>query len=87
MAKAQPKKTQSGNDFFFKIAKLKSGQKMAILIGVVIVVLGGFYYFYYQPHADKVASLKAEIDQLTASVHSEQTAINKHKPIAEYLPR
>jgi type IV pilus assembly protein PilO len=85
MAKAQPKKTQSGNDFFFKIAKLKSGQKLAILIGCAILVLGGFYYLYYQPHTTTVANLQGEIDQLTGAVAAEQSSINKHKPIAEYV--
>jgi type IV pilus assembly protein PilO len=85
MAKAQPKKTQSGNDFFFKIAKLKSGQKMAILIGCIVLVLGGFYYLFYQPHTAKVTALQGEIDQLTGAVSAEQSSINKHKPIAEYV--
>ncbi|MDR2349862.1 MAG: type 4a pilus biogenesis protein PilO [Deltaproteobacteria bacterium] len=85
MAKAQPKKTQSGNDFFFKIAKLKSGQKTAILIAFMLAVLGGFYYFYYQPYNDKLTQLNAEIAQLTETARAEQTVINKHKPIAEYI--
>jgi Tfp pilus assembly protein PilO len=40
---------------------------------------------YYQPFTAKVTSLEGEIANLNSQVSTEQTNINKHKPIAEYL--
>ncbi|MDR2199932.1 MAG: type 4a pilus biogenesis protein PilO [Deltaproteobacteria bacterium] len=85
MAKAQAKKSDSGSDFFSKISKLKSGQKTAILIGSVAALLAAFYLLYFQPYNDSKMALKAEIDGLNASIKTEQTNVNKHKPIAAYV--
>ncbi|MDR2612423.1 MAG: type 4a pilus biogenesis protein PilO [Deltaproteobacteria bacterium] len=84
MAKAQPKKAQN-DDFFSKIAKLKSGAKKGILAGGVAALLGGFYLMYYQPYSDQVSQLTGEAEQLKASADAEKTSINKHKPIGEYV--
>jgi Tfp pilus assembly protein PilO len=84
MAKAKPK-PQSGSQFFSKIAKLKKGQKMGILIAGLAVVLVGFYLLYYQPYDDELAGLKSEVDGLNSSISTEEGNIKRHTPIKEYI--
>jgi Tfp pilus assembly protein PilO len=85
MAKAQQQKSQSGNNFFTKIAKLKTGAKMGILFGGIVAVIGGFYLLYYQPYQLAAQTLRTEVEQLKGQVTTEQQNINRHKPIAQYL--
>jgi Tfp pilus assembly protein PilO len=85
MAKAQTKKADGGNDFFTKISKLKPGQKLGILIGAVAAMIGGFYMLYFQPYGINKTALTAEIEALNGSITTEQTNLNKHKPIAQYV--
>jgi type IV pilus assembly protein PilO len=85
MAKAQPKSTRTDENFFSKIAKLKSGAKKGILIGGVVALAAGFYLLYYQPYSDQVTALTGEIEQLTQAVQAEELNIKRHKPIAKYI--
>jgi Tfp pilus assembly protein PilO len=85
MAKAQAKTSQSGDNFFSKIAKLKSGAKNGILAGGIAVLAGGFYMQYWQPYDDNRKSLEGEVAQLTEAVGAEKRNIAKHKPIAKYV--
>ncbi|MDR1165792.1 MAG: type 4a pilus biogenesis protein PilO [Deltaproteobacteria bacterium] len=86
MAKAPAaQKAQSGNNFFTKIAKLKSGPKFGILIGGAVAVIAAFYLLYYQPYNDQVAALTAEVEGLKSSVTTEQQNINKHAPLSQYV--
>ncbi|MDR2406291.1 MAG: type 4a pilus biogenesis protein PilO [Deltaproteobacteria bacterium] len=84
MAKAQTKKADSG-DFFTKISKLKSGQKLGILIGSAVAIIVAFYMLYFQPYTDQKTALNSEIATLNTNISTEQTNVNKHKPIAKYV--
>ncbi|MDR2340674.1 MAG: type 4a pilus biogenesis protein PilO [Deltaproteobacteria bacterium] len=83
MAKAQVKKSDA--DFFTKISKLKSGQKTGILVGAAALLIVAFYMLYYQPYTQQKTALNGEIGTLNEGISTEQTAVNKHKPIAQYV--
>jgi type IV pilus assembly protein PilO len=85
MARAQTKKADSGGDFFTKISKLKSGQKMGILIGSAVALIVAFYMLYYQPYNTQKIQLNSEISTLNSNISTEQTNVNKHKPIEKYV--
>jgi type IV pilus assembly protein PilO len=85
MAKAKGKKLEGGKDFFSKVAKLKRGQKLGILVGAVVALLAGFYMLYYQPYNDQKTALGSEIEGLKSSISTEQKNVNNHKPLAQYV--
>jgi type IV pilus assembly protein PilO len=85
MAKAQAPKPKKGSDFFSKVSGLKFGAKLAILLGGLMVLAAAFYNFYLTPWKDKVTALAGEIATLEEAIKTEQTKINRHKPIADYV--
>jgi Tfp pilus assembly protein PilO len=85
MAKAQAQKAKKGPDFFSKVASLKRGAKVGILVGGLVAMAAGFYTMYLTPWQQKRAALQTEVDGLTQSIATEQGNINKHKPIADYV--
>jgi Tfp pilus assembly protein PilO len=85
MAKAQPKKTQGGDDFFTKVSKLKSGAKKGILVGGLVALIAGFYMMYFQPYSDQIVNMTGEVAQLTQSVEAEKQGIQKHQEIDKYV--
>ncbi|MDR1656925.1 MAG: type 4a pilus biogenesis protein PilO [Deltaproteobacteria bacterium] len=85
MAKAQAQKQKKGPDFFTKIAGLKKQAKLAILVLSVIAAGAAFYMLYYTPWLESKTALEGELGNLASSIQSEQTNINKHKPIAQYI--
>ena len=85
MAKAQAQKSKKGPDFFSKVAGLKFGAKLAILLGGLAALGAGFYTVYLTPWKEKIVSLSTEIATLDAAIKTEQTNINRHLPIADYI--
>ncbi|MDR0355253.1 MAG: type 4a pilus biogenesis protein PilO [Deltaproteobacteria bacterium] len=85
MARGPAQKSTGGPDFFSKVAKLKKGAKVGILMGVVIAALALFYYMYYSPWQAEVAVLEGEVATLEQSVKTEQQNINKHNSIKDYI--
>ncbi|MDR1486558.1 MAG: type 4a pilus biogenesis protein PilO [Deltaproteobacteria bacterium] len=86
MAKAQAvKKTKKGSDFFSKIAGLKKGAKIAILVAGIVAAIAVFYMLYYTPWEAQVATLTREVASLNEQIKTETANINKHKPIADYI--
>jgi type IV pilus assembly protein PilO len=85
MAKAQAQKPKKGPGFFSKVAALKKGAKIGILFGGLIALGAAFYTMYFSPWQEKVKALAGEVATLTSSISTEQSNINKHRPIAEYV--
>ncbi|MDR2455695.1 MAG: type 4a pilus biogenesis protein PilO [Deltaproteobacteria bacterium] len=85
MAKAQAQKAKKGPDFFTKVAGLKFGAKLAILIAALAALGGGFYMMYVTPWTERTKALAAEIGTLESAIKTEQGNINRHKRIDEYI--
>ena len=86
MAKAPAQKPKKGPNFFSKVAALKKGAKVAILVAGLAAMGAAFYFMMVTPWKEKVAKLDADIAETTKKVAEQQGKINKHKPIAEYVP-
>jgi Tfp pilus assembly protein PilO len=84
MAKAKAQQVQK-QDFFSKIAKLKKGAKAGILAASVAALIAAFYFMYYSPWQAKVAGLESEVASLGSQITAEQTNLNKHKTIEEFI--
>ncbi|MDR0548388.1 MAG: type 4a pilus biogenesis protein PilO [Deltaproteobacteria bacterium] len=84
MAKAPAQKPKSKDDFFLKIAKIKTGAKIGILLGGLALVVGLFYFQFYAPYEQKVATLNASIAELKKQQNDETNNIKKYKPIDNY---
>ncbi|MDR1295879.1 MAG: type 4a pilus biogenesis protein PilO [Deltaproteobacteria bacterium] len=85
MAKAQAQKAQKGPDFFSKIAKLTKGAKAGILFACMAAVAAAFYFLHYEPWSASVTRLDNEVKSLNEQVTAEQTNLNKHKAVEEYI--
>jgi Tfp pilus assembly protein PilO len=85
MAKAQAQKSKKGPDFFSKVAGLKTGAKVAILLAGLAALGAAFYTMYVTPWREKVATLTTEIQTLEGNINTEQGNINRHRPIADYV--
>lgn len=85
MAKAQAQKSAKGPDFFSKVAGLKTGAKVGILMGGLVLMGVVFYLYVLTPWQQKTVALAGEIQQLDATIKTEQGNINRHKPIADYI--
>ncbi|MDR2443086.1 MAG: type 4a pilus biogenesis protein PilO [Deltaproteobacteria bacterium] len=86
MAKAQQAtKSSKGPDFFSKVAGLKKQVKIVILVLSLVGLSAFFYTTYYTPWEQQVVTLTTEIATLANTARTEQNAIDKHKPIVEYI--
>ncbi|MDR2142682.1 MAG: type 4a pilus biogenesis protein PilO [Deltaproteobacteria bacterium] len=84
MAKAPAQKPKSKEDFFAKVAKLKSGPKVGILVGGVALVLGIFYWQLYSPYEAKVANLRAVVADLNNQVKAEEGSLKNYQHIDDF---
>jgi Tfp pilus assembly protein PilO len=84
MAKAQAQKKQQPS-FLVKVAKLSKGARAAILVAALAALIGGFYMLYYSPWQQEVTSLEGEVKTLNETLTTEQSNLNKHKAVAEYI--
>ncbi|MDR2302571.1 MAG: type 4a pilus biogenesis protein PilO [Deltaproteobacteria bacterium] len=84
MAKAKAQKKQQ-SDFFVKIAKLSKGSRVGILLASIGAIVVGFYFLVYSPWQVEVTALEGEVKTLNETLTKEQTNLNKHKAINQYI--
>ncbi|MDR1871386.1 MAG: type 4a pilus biogenesis protein PilO [Deltaproteobacteria bacterium] len=84
MAKPPAQKPKSKEDFFAKVAKLKTGPKVGILVGGLALVIGVFYMQFYSPYEAKVLGLRNSIADLEKQNKAEADSLAKYKPLNNY---
>ncbi|MDR1086534.1 MAG: type 4a pilus biogenesis protein PilO [Deltaproteobacteria bacterium] len=85
MAKASAQKAKSKDDFFSKVAKLKTGPKVGILVGGLALVFGIFYLQFYKPYEERMAQLSSSIASLKTQRDTENKSANNYKPLTQYV--